>query len=177
MDFIERLEDEVFAFIPELLGNLSPHGADLLKDLLLFRSVLRSILDVKPPCAVSSIVMHIDDHIQTGILCISDNLGHPVKPSILDLIFRSSADVSHPCHRDTHGLESGSLNLLKDKLGCLRVAPHCLSGYTIIICVKMVSHIPSHTQHARKHLSQWSVSNTFVNRCLHDIDRSLVFSV
>ena len=123
MDLVERFKDQEFAFILELVRNLSPHCGHLVKHLLMHFRIYGGTLNVKPVFAVAAIVMHVDDCDQSCILSITNDLGNPVKPSLLYLVVRSRADMSHPGHRDADSRKSCRLDLIESSLGSLRIAP------------------------------------------------------
>ena len=146
MNLIEGLEDQKIALVLELVGNLSPHGTDLLQQLLLNIRIDSSCLDIKPVLAVRSVMVHIDDCIQTSFLGISDNFSHSVQPCLLNLVIRSFSDMSHPGNRYSYCSESCSLYLVERCLSCLRITPECLSRHSVVLGIEMVSEVPSYSE-------------------------------
>ena len=91
-------------------------------------------------------MVHVDDHIQTGLLSIPHDLRYTVKPCLFNLIFRGFAEMSHPCDRDAHGTETGSLYLCEGLRGSLRITPYSFSGNSVVVSVKLVAEVPSYSK-------------------------------
>ena len=146
VDFIESLEHQEFSLVLEPLSDLSPHCRDLIQNLLVFLRIYTSRLDIEPILAVCTIVMHIDNSIQSGRFSITHDFRHSFKPSLVNLIVRSLANMSKPCHRDTYCGETSSLQLIECSLSSLGIAPECFTRDTIIICIEMISEVPAQTE-------------------------------
>ncbi len=146
MNLIERLKNQEIILVPELPGNLRPHGAYLLPYLGILLVIHRSSLDVKPIFAVTPVMMYVYNRIQPCIFSISHNLGNPVKPVIVNLILRSLSELSEPGHRYAHRLVACRLDLIEQCLSSLRIAPYSLSRNTIVVSIKLISEIPPHAE-------------------------------
>ena len=72
-----------------------------------------SIKDAKPVFTISSIMMNIDNSIQSGIFCISYYLGNTIHPGFLYFITGGVSNMSHPCNRNTYGSNTRSSQFIK----------------------------------------------------------------
>ena len=135
------------SLVLEFSGNLSPHGCHLFKNPLMDGFIFCSIDDIEPVLAVRSVMMHVDYHHESGILCISHDFINTVKPCFAYLVIRCTAKLSEPGNRDAHCLESGFLYLEECFLGCLRITPGGLACNTVVIGIELVSQIPSYTEY------------------------------
>ena len=87
--------------------------------------------------------MNVHNGIESRLLRIACNLGHPVQPGCLDSIFRCIAYVPHPGHRYADGRESLGLQIVKSRLSAFLIAPVSLAGDSANHGIHLVSEIPA----------------------------------
>ena len=102
-------------------------------------------------------MVHVDDHIQTGLLSISHDLCYTVDPCLFYLVFRGFAEMSHPCDRDAHGTETSRLDLCEGLGGSLRISPERFARNSIVMGIELVAEVPSYSKSLRHLPSQIAV--------------------
>ena len=113
MNFIHRLECQEVALILKTFGYLCPYSFQFCFNCGIFSFILSSIFNAKPVFTISSIMMNIDNSIQSGIFCISYYLGNTIHPGFLYFITGGVSNMSHPCNRNTYGSNTRSSQFIK----------------------------------------------------------------
>lgn len=146
MDFVERLKDIGVAFVFESVGDLSPDGGNLLFGGFVYFRVVGGFLYVEPVSAVGAIVVDVDYHVHACIFSVAGNFRHAVEPGFVDGVGGGFAELAEPGYGDAHGLYARCSDGIEEFLGGSGVAPGCLVGHAVYVCIHLVAQVPAQTE-------------------------------
>ena len=159
VNLVESLEDKLLVVVLELVGNLCPQCLDECSCCLCLSSIVGTVTER----GLETVVVGIDDDVQTSSKSLVDNVGNLSEVTSGDGV--GSVHVVGPCDRNTNGLSTSSSQCVERSSGdgcyAVPVAPLRIRG------IEVVTKVPTPTELLR-HLGSNVISQRLDFPC--DVD-------